>query len=130
MLNLIKQIFWNKKKQTPQKKLYISAINFLISYDGKVDIVCEWPIFNEENSDKIKDVAYFYAIAIYALNNGFLKKETINTLKKHNKENPFDSLFIHNVLTELINIEKLQKKEDLSNCLPMVSPIEVFKHYQ
>ena len=59
MLNLIKQIFWNKKKQTPQKKLYISAINFLISYDGKVDIVCEWPIFNEENSDKIKMLLIF-----------------------------------------------------------------------
>lgn len=130
MLNLLKKIFCKKKDQKQSQKDYVSAINFLISYDGKVDIVCEWPIFDENNSDKIKDVAYFYAIAIHALNNGFLEKETINTLKKHHKQNPFDSLFVHNVLVELINIEKLHKKEDLSHYLPMVSPTEVFKHYQ
>jgi len=58
------------------------------------------------------------------------KNKFFNTLKKYHKQNPFDSLFVHNVLIELINIEKLHKKEDLSHYLPMISPTEVFKHYQ
>lgn len=125
MFKFLQKLFFPKEEKQTE---YISAIKFLISRDGHIDIQCEWPSFDHNNSDKIKDVAYFYAIAIHAINNGFLEKDTINTLRKYNTDNPFNSLFVHNVLMELINIEKISKKNDPSNYLPIISPTEVFKH--
>jgi hypothetical protein len=106
----------------------LASLNIEVNNDGSLNIVCDWPEFNDNNVHKIKEVAYFYAVAIHALNKGFLEKDIIDTLINHNKGNVFNSLFAQNTLLELLNLEKNLKQNSLNKSnQPIVSPLEVFK---
>ena len=58
----------------------------------------------------LETIARFYALGIHAVNSGLLEADIIETLKNHDTSNPYNSLFVHNVLIEIINIEKTIKK--------------------
>lgn len=103
----------------------LASLSIEVNNDGSLNILCDWPEFDSNNSGKIKEVAYFYALAIHALNKGFLEKDIIDTLVNHNKSNVFNSLFAQNTLIELLNLEKSIKQNKTNQ--PIVSPLEVFK---
>jgi len=118
--------FFKKKKQEYELPRGLSSICFEVNQDGTVNILCDWPDFNNDNADKIESVAKFYALGIHALNRGLFEADIIDTLKHHDKNNPYNNLFIHNVLVELINIEKTIREKSPNYKKPVISPLNVF----
>tara|TARA_B100001778_G_C18594094_1_gene633737 strand:+ start:37 stop:423 length:387 start_codon:yes stop_codon:yes gene_type:complete len=119
-----------KKKKTKKIEFEmpnaLSCISFEINRDGTVNILCDWPDFNNENANEIESVAKFYALGIHALNQGLFEPDIIDTLKHHDKNNPYNNLFIHNVLIELINIQKAIREKSPNYKKPVISPLNVF----
>jgi hypothetical protein len=129
-----KLISYFSSKQTPDilrkpADIKLASLNIEINNDGTLNIICDWPEFNENNAHKIKDIAYFYALGIHAINKGFLEKDIIDTLVNHDKTNVFNTLFTQNTLLELLNLEKNFKhnNQNTQHDQPIVSPLEVFK---
>ena len=115
------------KKKKPQKaNQQISSISFDINIDGSIEIIFDWPDFNKDNYDSIPNIAKLLATTIYSINNNILEKDLINTLKNHDQSNPFNSLFVNNVFTELIYLEKNRRLNNSIN-VPLIAPSEVFK---
>lgn len=131
MLEKLFNIFkWKKKETKPTESLeYLCKLDFGINKDGTIDIVCHWPQFTEKTTSTIMNIAYFYALAIHAINNGLLEKEILDTLQKNAKFDEYDTLFVHNVLYKLYELEKKQKYQsgDISK-QPFIYPLDVFKN--
>tara|TARA_Y100000385_G_C12787827_1_gene506340 strand:- start:48 stop:434 length:387 start_codon:yes stop_codon:yes gene_type:complete len=121
--------FFKKKKQQKfelSEDQALSTICFEVNHDGTINILCDWPEFNNENAKSIDDIAKFYALGIHALNQGLFEADIIDTLKNHDQSNPYNHLFIHNVLIELINIEKAIRDNNINYKRPVISPLNVF----
>lgn len=127
-MNIFKRLysFFKKTQEKSETDDLIGSITFEINKDGTINIICNWPDYNEYNIDQIPGIARYYALSIVAINSGFLEKDIIDTLKKCNTDNPYDNLFTHNVLTELIHIEKNKRDNDPSLKRPIISPLEAF----
>ena len=132
MFNFIKNIFDRFRKPTiyieeelPEQKL--ASLTIEVNTDGTMNILCDWPDFDESNVESIKNVSHYYALAIHALCNGYLEKDIIDTLKCYDKDNVFNALFAHNTMVELVNVEKLSKWKNTDVDRPIISPLEVFK---
>ena len=127
MFNFIKKIF-TKAKKTEETAEKLSSLSIQINKDGTINIVCDWPEFDENNSQTIVSSARFYALAIQAVNEGLLEKDIIDTLKNyHDTSNPFNSLFVHNTLVELINLAKSKNNKNPLLNKPIISPLDVFR---
>lgn len=116
-----------KKRKKPEMSQALTCISFEINKDGTINIVCDWPDYDENNCDEINGAAKFYALAIHALNSGLLEYDMIDTLKNYDQSNPYNNLFSHCTLVELINLEKLKRQRDFNGDKPVISPLEVFK---
>jgi hypothetical protein len=131
MLEKLFNIFSLTKKETKQAESsgHLCKLEFEINKDGTIDIICHWPQFTEKTTSTIINIAYFYALAIHAINNGLLEKEILDTLQKNAKFDEYDTLFVHNVLYKLYELEKKQKYQsgDISKH-PFVYPLDVFKN--
>lgn len=131
MLEKLFNIFNTKKDLSfIDKHPYVSKLEFGIKTDGTIDIMCNWPEFDENNQKAMLNIAYFYALAIHAINNGLLHKEIIETMRQSAKLNEFDTLFVHNVLYKLYELEKSQQYQrniDLAH-EPLIQPLDVFKN--
>lgn len=129
MLEKLFSIF-NKKKPPKPEQSYVSKLEFGINLDGTIDIICHWPEFNDNNSKSLLNIAYFYGMAIHAINNGLLHKEIIETMRQTAQLNEFDNLFVHNVLYKLYELEKSQQFQRNINLAnePLVAPLSVFKN--
>lgn len=127
MLNFFKKLlFINKPTEAIDKPIsVVSSITIENNHDGSLNIVCDWPEFNVDNYENMTTVAKAFAASVYSLNNGLLSRDIIDTLKNHDKTNPYNSLFINNVFSEIINIEKYASLNQSHS--PLVSPLEVFK---
>lgn len=115
-----------KKRQKPEMPKALSCISFEINEDGTINIICDWPDFNDESITGLEAVARYYALAIHAVNAGLLEKDIIGTLKQHDTSNPYNNLFVHNVLIELINVEKTIRERSPAYQKPVISPLNVF----
>lgn len=104
----------------------VCGLTFEINKEGAVDIICEWPDFDLENSESIKDIAHNYANLLAALNNGLLDKDIMDTMKNYDSTNPFNSLFYKNVLSSLSEVKKNYSSSYLKK-QPLISPLNVFK---
>lgn len=128
MLNFIKRFFLKENNyETEEAAEKLSSLTIEVNLDGTLNIICDWPEFDENNNKQIANVAKYYALAIHALNEGLLDKEIIDTLKNYDNSNPFNSLFVHNTLVELINLEKIKKENNPLLNKPIISPLDVFK---
>lgn len=131
MLEKLFNIFSLTKKETKQAEgsEHLCKLEFGINKDGTIDIICYWPQFTEKTTSTIINIAYFYALAIHAINNGLLEKEILDTLQKNAKFDEYDTLFVHNVLYKLYELEKNKKYQsgDISK-QPFIYPIDVFKN--
>jgi hypothetical protein len=118
-----------KKPELPPDTSHVCKLEFGINKDGTVDITCYWPEFSESSSTSIINIAYFYALAIHAINNGLLEKEILDTLQKNSTYDEYDTLFAHNVVYKLYELEKQKKYRngDISKD-PLVFPLDVFKN--
>lgn len=126
--NLIDKLFTSKAKDIKEnniKSSKIASIKVEANNDGTINIVCDWPDFSEKNQKNIQGMAKFFALAIDAINSGILEQEIISTLNNHDKNNPYDILFVHNTLVELIYLAK-SKEKTLNS--PIISPLDVFAH--
>lgn len=128
MLNFIKRFFFKENNyETEEAAEKLSSLTIEVNLDGTLNIICDWPEFDENNNKQIANVAKYYALAIHALNEGLLDKEIIDTLKNYDNSNPFNNLFVHNTLVELINLEKIKKENNPLLNKPIISPLDVFK---
>jgi len=128
-MNIFKKLYKYFNKKPPeivQDNPIMSSLSIGINKDGTINIVCDWPEFNDDNAKTIDPIARFYALTIYSLNEGLLENDIMDTLKKHEVSNPYNTLFVHNTLLELIRLQKLKKNYKSSNH-PIISPLEVFK---
>tara|TARA_A100001201_G_scaffold128863_1_gene114051 strand:- start:115 stop:501 length:387 start_codon:yes stop_codon:yes gene_type:complete len=125
MFKFIRNLFANKNKEEFNPDL--STITIEVNNDGTLNIVCYWPDYDETNADQINGAAKFYALAIHALNSGLLEYDMIDTLKNFDQSNPYNSLFSHCTLVELINLEKIKKAKNTNLTKPVISPLDVFK---
>lgn len=127
-MNIFKRLysFFKKPQDKSETDDSIGSITFEINKDGTINIICNWPDFNENNVDEISGIARYYALSILAINSGFLEKDTIDTIKNYNSDNPYENLFAHNVLAELIHIEKNKRDNDPTLKKPIISPLEAF----
>jgi len=122
--NFIDKLFTAKDiKENNIKSSKIASIKVEANNDGTINIVCDWPDFSEKNHKSIQVMAKFFALAIDAINSGILEQEIIATLNNHDKSNPYDTLFVHNTLVELIYLAK-SKTTTLNS--PIISPLDVF----
>lgn len=125
--NLVKLFCFSEDKtnktENTIKSSKIASITVEANDDGTINIVCDWPDFSEKNQKSIEGMAKFFALTIDSINSGMLENEIISTLYNHDKNNPYNSLFVHNTLVELIYLAKSKKRP--SN-LPIVSPLDVF----
>ena len=127
MFKYLSKIFSSQTKTPIEHTEDLSSITIEINNDGTLNIVCYWPDYDENNSSAINGAAKFYALAIHALNSGMLEYDMIDTLKQYDPSNPFNSLFSHSVLVELINLEKIRKNKNMDTDKPVISPLDVFK---
>lgn len=125
---LLSMLFSSSQTQIkPASKL--ASISVEVNTDGTINISCDWPTFNVNNSNKIKEIAYFYAVAIHALNKGLLEKDIIETILNYDRSDAFNGLFAQNTLIELLHIEKSYRTPNINNQnRPIISPLEVFKN--
>lgn len=129
MLNNLIKLLFPKKDITENsiKSSKIARICIEANNDGTINIICDWPNFSEKNQKSIQGMAKFFAIAIDAINSGILEQEIISTLNNHDKSNPYNTLFVHNTLVELLYLAK--SKERPSNS-PIISPLDVFTPHE
>lgn len=127
-MNIFKRLysFFKKDQEKSETDDLIGSITFEINKDGTINIICNWPDFNDDNTNQISGISRYYALSILAINSGFLEKDILDTLKKCNTDNPYDNLFTHNVLAELIHIEKNKRDNDPGLKKPIISPLEAF----
>tara|TARA_B100002019_G_scaffold66606_1_gene57179 strand:- start:1666 stop:2061 length:396 start_codon:yes stop_codon:yes gene_type:complete len=123
-----------KRKQTKGKvvnesetfKDVVACLSFEVNKDGTINIVCDWPDFDDNNVKSIPSIAYYYALAIDAINKGYLHKDIIETLKQCDNDNPLNTLFVENTLVEIVNLKKFSNNT-LKDSVPVISPLEVFR---
>lgn len=125
MFKFIKSLFVKKKNLEFDSEL--STITIEVNKDGTLNIICYWPDYDENNADEINGTAKFYALAIHALNSGLLEYDMVDTLKNYDQSNPYNNLFSHCTLVELINLEKIKKHRSSNGDKPVISPLDVFK---
>ena len=113
-------------EETEETSEALSSLTFEIMKDGTINILCEWPDFDDKNSRHIQNIAKYYAMCVYGLNSGMLEKDILDTLKNHDESNSFNKLFVHNVLIELITLQKMTNKNNVDLDRPIISPLEVF----
>jgi hypothetical protein len=114
----------HKAQEEKQKK--ISSITFEINTEGKINILCEWPEFNSKNAELLKDIAQYYSMMLYSINNGLLESDIYKTIKSCDKTNPFNILFYENILIEMQLINRYNQMHQIQN-EPLVPPSQVFK---
>jgi hypothetical protein len=105
----------------------LASLTIEVNQDGTMNILCDWPDFDENNAESIKNISNYYALAIHALCNGYLDEDIIDTLKCYDKDNVFNALFAHNNLIEISNVQKLSGWKNKDTDKPIISPLEVFK---
>ena len=129
MFNFIKNIFTKTPDVVIDEPVAqrLASVTIEVNQDGTINILCDWPDFNENNVESIKNVSHYYALAIHAVSNGYLEQDIIDTLKCYDKDNVFNALFAHNTLVELVNVEKLSQWKNKDVDRPIISPLEVFK---
>tara|TARA_B100001778_G_scaffold247838_1_gene208039 strand:+ start:5472 stop:5873 length:402 start_codon:yes stop_codon:yes gene_type:complete len=130
MFNFIKNIFSLFKSTTIEEEpspvvQKLASLTIEVNPDGTMNILCDWPDFNENNAESIKNISNYYALAIHALCNGYLEEDIMDTLKCYDKDNVFNALFAHNTLIEIGNVKKLSEWKNTDK--PIISPLEVFK---
>jgi len=125
MFKYIKNIFSKKTNKLDTQDL--PSITIEVNDNGSLNILCNWPDFDESNASDINGSAKFYALAIHALNSGLLEYDIIDTLKNYDNSNPFNSLYSHSTLVELINLEKIRRSKNTNLEKPVISPLDVFK---
>jgi hypothetical protein len=108
---------------------YICEINFKLTPSQEIDIEFVHSDVQTSSVEKIAELAENYANLIVLINAGFLKKQLIDTIKYHKKQNMNNDkntllldnvLFFNNLLQEEL---KTIKKEHG----PLVKPSSVFK---
>lgn len=139
MFNFLKQIFSSSRCYQNDTKLKNDAVNkkdtdstrcsleVQMNIDGTINIICYWPEYSHTNKDKMTETANNYALMIDAINQGYLSKDIINTIKNYRSENSYDSLFAQNVFYKLAELNYLKQKS-LDNSEPLVRPTQVFKN--
>lgn len=126
MLNFFKKILTKQPSDTIDKpSSIVASITIENNTDGSLNIVCDWPEFTVDNYESMTGVARAFASSIYSINSGILAKDIIDTLKNHDKTNPYNAVFVNNVFSELINMEKYVSTDQTYS--PLISPLEVFK---
>jgi len=129
MFSFIKNIFSSSKSTEVESPTIqkLASLTIEVNQDGTMNILCDWPDFDENNAESIKNISNYYALAIHALCNGYLEEDIIDTLKCYDKDNVFNALFAHNTLIEINNVRKLSVRKDMDTDKPIISPLEVFK---
>lgn len=139
MFNFLKQIFSSSRCYQNDSKLKNESVNkkdidsircsleVQMNIDGTINIICYWPEYSHINKDKMTETANNYALMIDAINQGYLSKDIINTIKNYRSENSYDSLFAQNVFYKLAELNYLKQKS-LDNSEPLVRPTQVFKN--
>jgi hypothetical protein len=122
--------YGDEKKITPviESKKFLCSLNFELGFNGQINITCYWPDLDNLNEPAIKLIAEQYAQMIYLIDNGFTKKDIIDTLYEvHTSNNPYDIFFVQEVLDNWVGYyNKLQSK----NSKPLIKPSNVFKQYK
>lgn len=115
-------------KDTKNKQAeYLCALEIQMNSDGTINIECSWPEFNESNKNSIQNIANNYALIIDAMNQGFLSKDIVNTIKNYKSSNPFDILFAQNVFYKIAELNYLKMKNNDYNNGPVVKPSQALK---
>jgi hypothetical protein len=103
------------------------SLEIQMNKDGTLNIVCSWPEFDVENKDTITSIASHYALMIDAINQGFLSKQIISTIKNYKGHNAYDTLFAQNVFYKIAELNYL--KEKMTEESPaVIRPSQVFKN--
>lgn len=122
--NVVNYFFPNKEEKAEDR---LASISIEVNPDGTLNICCDWPEFDNKNSQNLKDVSYYYALAIHALNKGLLEKEIMNTISEHPYDDALNNEFAESTLTNLISLEAHYAKKQVKNDEPIISPLDVFK---
>lgn len=115
-----------KTEKTKTEKEYLCALEIQMNMDGTINIECSWPEFDEENKNSLQNIANNYALVIDAINEGFLSKDIVNTIKNYKSDNAFDVLFAQNVFYKIAELNYLKIKNSDNNG-PVVKPSQAFK---
>lgn len=106
----------------------LCSLSIEITKDGKYNIICDWPNFdNETSGSSLENAAKYYAMMIRTISCGAMEVDILDTLKNCDKNNPYNILFVHNVLIELININKQSYDINQELHKPLILPTNVFK---
>lgn len=131
MFKFLKSLLSRSKVELPSKNLYEDndscSLSIRIHKDGALDIVCSWPEFDIDNKDTITGVANNYALMIDAINQGFLSKQIIGTIKNHKGHNAYDTLFAQNVFYKIAELNYLKEKM-VEESHTVIKPSQVFKN--
>jgi len=116
------------KKSTVEDAKYLCSLEIQMNQDGTINIECCWPEFDESNKNSLQNIANNYALVIDAINQGYLSKDIVNTIKNYKSDNPFDILFAQNVFYKIAELNYLKTKNADYNNGPLVKPSQAFKH--
>lgn len=143
-MNILKKVynwFFNKKTSSiiiPDSSIidslnidesYVCEISFQLTKDNDIDISFKHTDVREYSVEEISTLAENCANMIVLLNNGFLKKDLIGTIKHVKKANMNNDkstllldnvLFFHNLLQE--ELKSIRKESG-----PLIRPSSVFK---
>lgn len=143
-MNILKKVynwFFNKKTSSiiiPDSSIidslnidesYVCEISFQLTKDNDIDIGFKHTDVREYSVEEISTLAENCANMIVLLNNGFLKKDLIGTIKHVKKANMNNDkstllldnvLFFHNLLQE--ELKSIRKESG-----PLIRPSSVFK---
>lgn len=143
-MNMLKKVynwFFNKKISSiiiPDSSIidslnidesYVCEISFQLTKDNDIDISFNHTDVREYSVEEISTLAENCANMIVLLNNGFLKKDLIGTIKHIKKANMNNDkstllldnvLFFHNLLQE--ELKSIRKESG-----PLIRPSSVFK---
>jgi hypothetical protein len=131
MFKFIKSLLSRNKVELPSKNSYLDenlySIEIQMNKDGSINIICNWPKFDADNKDTIPAISNHYALMIDAINQGFLSKQIISSIKNYKGDNAYDTLFAQNVFYKIAELNYLKEKmtEDSG---AIIKPSQVFKN--
>ena len=132
---IIKYLFDNKSSSNKindiiiNKEQYLCEINFKLLYNSQIDIEIIPPDIKDSSIEDISFIAENCANLLVLINNGLLRKDLVNSIKKKKKKHMhhpkitllYDNiLFFHNLLEE--ELKSIKKESG-----PIIRPSEVFK---
>ena len=119
----------DKHTHNPTDSSSRCALEIEMNNDGTINIICSWPEFDEMNKDKMIGIANNYALMIDAINQGYLSKEIIATIRNYKGDNAYDTLFAQNVFYKIAELNYIKNTTTESD-KPLVRPTSVFKNLQ